>query len=93
MCNVVHLIRIDPKTLQEKSSEVYSWDPNKKVSKAILQKSKAARLELWSLEDEDVLVKNGWIPAKRSDGSDIISEKGYRLYTFPERPRLKPFPY
>jgi len=93
MCNVVHLIRIDPKTLQEKSSEVYSWDPNKKVSKAILQKSKAARLELWSLEDEDVLVKNGWIPAKRSDGSDIVSEKGYRLYTFPERPRLKPFPY
>ena len=92
MCNVVHLVRIDPKTKSE-TQEVYSWDPNKKVSKAILQKSKAARLELWSLEDKDILMKNGWFPAKRSDGSDIVSEKGYRLYTFPERPILKPFPY
>ena len=92
MCNVVHLVRIDPKTKSE-TQEVYSWDPSRKVTKSLLDKSKAARLELWSLEDEDVLVKNGWIPAKRSDGSDIVSEKGYRLYTFPERPRLKPFPY
>ena len=92
MCNVVHLVRIDPKTKSE-VQESYAWDPNKKVSKAILQKSKAARLELWSLEDKDVLVEKGWFPAKRSDGSDIVSEKGYRLYTFPERPRLKPFPY
>ena len=92
MCNVVHLVRIDPKTKSE-THEVYSWDPNKKVSKAILQKSKAARLELWSIEDGETLVENGWFPARRADGSDIVSEKGYRLYTFPERPILKPFPY
>ena len=92
MCNVVHLYRIDPKNKTE-ISEVYAWDVNRKVNKALLQKSKAVRLELWSIEDGETLVKNGWIPAKRSDGSDIVSEKGYRLYTFPERPILKPFPF
>ena len=92
MCNVVRLVRIDPKTKKE-CTEVYSWDTSRKVTKALLQKSKAARLELWSLEDEDVLVKNGWIPAKNGNGEVIVSKKGYRLYTFPERPRLKPFPY
>ena len=90
MC-VVHLVRIDPKTKSE-VQESYAWDPSRKVSTALLQKSKAVRFEVWVPKGTEMM-KLGWFPAKRSDGSDIISEKGYRLYTFPERPRLKPFPY
>ena len=92
MCNVVRLVRIDPKTKSE-TQEVYSWDPNKKVSKAILQKSKAVRLELWSIEDGETLVENGWFPARRADGTQIESSKGYRLYTYPERKPLSSVPY
>ncbi len=91
MCNVIRLYRIDPKNKTE-ISEVYAWDVNRKVNKALLQKSKAVRLELWSIENGETLVKNGWFPARRADGTQIESSKGYRLYTYPER-ELKPFPY
>ena len=92
MC-VVHLIRIDPKTKSE-VQESYAWDPSRKVSRALLQKSKAVRFELWvPMEAEEEMVSKGWKPALRSDGTKITSSKGNVLLTFPERPRLKPFPY
>ena len=93
MCNVVRLVRIDPKTKKE-CTEVYSWDTNRKVTKSLLQKSKAVRFEIWVPSDlKEEMIEKGWFPALRSlDGSEIISEKGNQLFTFPKR-ELKPFPY
>ena len=93
MC-VLHLIKIDPKTKSE-TQEVYSWDPSRKVSKSLLQKSKAIRFEVWVPEEMKAeMVKLGWkIATRSSDGSEIVSDRGNVLLTFPERPRLKPFPY
>lgn len=92
MCAVLHLVKLDPRTKSE-VQESYAWDPSRKVSKSLLQKSKAIRFELWSKEDHNLLVGNGWIPALRLDGTEIISGKGYKLYTFPERRTLPAFPY
>ena len=92
MCAAIHLIKIDPKTKSE-TQEVYSWDPSRKVNKALLQKSKAIRFEVWvPKETKDEMMKLGWFPAVRSDGTEIISNRGNVLLTFPERV-LKPFPY
>ena len=92
MC-VIRLVRLDPKTKKE-CTEVYSWDTSRKVTKALLQKSKAVRFEIWVPSDlkEDMIAK-GWKLGLRSDGTEIISGKGNQLFTFPERPKLKPFPY
>jgi len=85
MC-VIRLVKLD-------SVEVYSWDTSRKVSKALLQKSKAVRFEVWVPKEEaNNMIEKGWFPAKRSDGSEIISEKGNQLFTFPKR-ELKPFPF
>ena len=85
MC-VIRLVKLD-------SVEVYSWDTDRKVTKALLQKSKAVRFEVWVPKEEaNNMIEKGWFPAKRSDGSEIISEKGNQLFTFPKR-ELKPFPF
>ena len=71
----------------------YSWNLDRKVTKALLKKSKALRFEIWVPSDlKDEMIEKGWFPAKRSDGSEIISEKGNQLFTFPKR-ELKPFPF
>ena len=74
--------------------EKYSWDLDRKVSPSLLKKSKALRFEIWVPSDlkEDMIAK-GWKLGLRSDGTEIISGKGNQLFTFPERPKLKPFPY
>jgi len=64
------------------------------VTKALLQKSKAVRFELWvPAEEEMEMVSKGWFPALRSDGTKIVSERGNQLFTFPKREGLKPFPF
>ena len=93
MCAVLHLIKIDPKTKSE-TQEVYSWDPSRKVSKSLLQKSKAIRFEVWvPSEQKEDMIEKGWFPAVRSDGTEIISDRGNQLFTFPKREGLKPFPF
>ena len=74
--------------------EKYSWDPSRRVNKALLKKSKASRFEIWIPEEEaNNVIEKGWFPAVRSsDGSVIISRNGNQLFTFPKR-ELKPFPY
>ena len=85
MC-VIRLVKLD-------SVEVYSWDTDRKVTKALLQKSKALRFEIWVPSDlKDEMIEKGWFPALRSDGTEIASERGNQLFTFPKR-ELKPFPF
>ena len=85
MC-VIRLVKLD-------SVEVYSWDTDRKVTKALLQKSKALRFEIWVPSDlKDEMIEKGWFPALRSDGTEIISGNGNQLFTFPKR-ELKPFPF
>ena len=80
--------------LENGKVEKYSWDTNRKVTKSLLKKSKASRFEIWVPKEEaNNVIEKGWFPALRSlDGSEIISEKGNQLFTFPKR-ELKPFPY
>ncbi len=94
MCAVLRLVRLDPKTKSE-TQEVYSWDLDRKVSPSLLKKSKAVRFEIWVPSDlKEEMIEKGWFPALRSlDGSEIISEKGNQLFTFPKREGLKPFPF
>ncbi len=74
--------------------EKYGWDSKKRVSSTILKKSGFSRLEIWVPKGtEDEMVKLGWFPALRSDGEKIVSKRGNQLFTFPERERLKPFPF
>ena len=89
MCNVVTCYRTNDGLVEK-----YSWDPNRKVTPGLLKKSGFERLEIWVPEEEaEMMVSKGWKVAKRLDGSEIVSSKGNVLLTFPERPRLKSFPY
>ena len=73
--------------------EKYSWNPEKRISSALLKKSGFDRLEIWvPFGTQDEMVKLGWKVARRSDQSEIVSDKGNVLLTFPERV-LKPFPF
>ena len=74
--------------------EKYSWNPEKRISKAILQKSGFDRLEIWVPEEEaEMMVSKGWKAAKKMDGSVVVSSKGNVLLTFLERKRLPTFPF
>ena len=91
MC-VIRLVKLDPKTKSE-TQEVYSWDTSRKVTEALLKKSKALRFEVWVPKEEaNNMIEKGWFPAVRSDGTEIVSERGNQLFTFPKR-ELKPFPF
>lgn len=91
MC-VIRLVKLDPN--KRETQEVYSWNPDRKVNKSLLQKSKAIRFEIWvSQKMKSEMIEKGWFPALRSDGTEIISERGNQLFTFPKREGLKPFPY
>jgi hypothetical protein len=74
--------------------EKYSWNPEKKVSKALLQKSGYNRFEIWVPEEMKVeMIAKGWKVGLRSDGTEIVSERGNVLLTYPERKPLPTFPY
>jgi len=74
--------------------EKFSWDPDRKVTKALLQKSKVLRFETWVPEEEvKNMMEKGWKVGLRADGTKIISSLGNVLLTFPEREMLKPFPF
>ena len=86
MC-VIRLVKLD-------SVEVYSWDTDRKVTKALLQKSKALRFEIWVPSDlKDEMIEKGWKVGLRSDGTEIASSRGNVLLTYPERKPLPTFPY
>ena len=71
----------------------YSWNLDRKVTKALLKKSGYDRFEVWVPKEEaNNMIEKGWFPAKRSDGTEIASERGNQLFTFPKR-ELKPFPF
>ena len=79
--------------LEDGKVEKYSWDPSRRVNKALLQKSKASRFEIWvPFGTQDKMTKLGWEIAKRMDQSEIVSGKRNILLTFPKR-ELKPFPF
>ena len=72
--------------------EKYSWDPNRKVTPTVLKKFD--RLEIWVPEEMKAkMVKLGWKIGLRSDGTEIVSERGNVLLTYPERKPLPTFPY
>ncbi len=74
--------------------EKYSWNPEKKVSPTVLKKSGFDRLEIWVPKGtEDEMMKLGWKIGLRSDGTEIVSERGNVLLTYPERKPLPTFPY
>ena len=90
MCNVVTCYRTNDGL---EKVEKYSWNPEKRVSAALLKKSGFTRLEIWVPEEmKGELVLKGWKVAKKLDGSEVVSSKGNVLLTFPERV-LKPFPF
>ena len=79
---------------QDGKVEKYSWNPEKRISKAILQKSGFDRLEIWVPEEEaEMMVSKGWKVAKKMDGSVVVSNRGNILLTYPERKPLPTFPF
>lgn len=74
--------------------EKFSWNLDRKVSPGLLKKSGYNRFEIWVPEEmKDEMIAKGWKIGLRSDGTEIVSERGNVLLTYPERKPLPTFPY
>jgi len=74
--------------------EIFGWNLDRKVSPSLLKKSGYNRFEIWvPVELKDEMIAKGWKIGLRSDGTEIVSERGNVLLTYPERKPLPTFPY